>query len=133
VRRGWSRPISAAGASPIPQIKLYRAVRFAKRNLRNPLAIYGFLAVAGAALVVLAVAPMTSTVVQRWSERDVQLRSRLVFNSIRDQVAASLGTPAGANLVPFLSAWPRTSGFWLWAIAAKAGSSSMRRRACRKA
>jgi trehalose 6-phosphate synthase len=44
---------------------------------------------------------MTSAVVQRWSQRDVELRSRLVFNSIKDQVAAGLATAAGANLVPF--------------------------------
>jgi trehalose 6-phosphate synthase len=76
-------------------------LRSVKRNLRNPLALYTALAVAGAALVILAVAPMTSTVVQRWSERDVELRSRLVFNSIRDQVAAGLAIATGANLVPF--------------------------------
>ena len=72
-----------------------------KRNLRNPLAVYTALAVAGTALVIVAVAPLTSTVVQRWSERDVELRSRLVFNSIRDQVATSLAFATGADLVPF--------------------------------
>jgi trehalose 6-phosphate synthase len=59
------------------------------------------LAVAGVALIVLAIAPLASTVVQRWSERDVELRSRLIFNSIRDQVGLGLATAAGANLVPF--------------------------------
>jgi trehalose 6-phosphate synthase len=72
-----------------------------KRNLSNPLAVYTALAVAGTALVILAVAPVTSTVVQRWSERDVELRSRLVFNSIQDQVAVSLAFTTGADLVPF--------------------------------
>jgi trehalose 6-phosphate synthase len=72
-----------------------------KRNLRNPLALYTALAVAGTALVILAVAPVTSTVVQRWSERDVELRTRLIFNSIRDQVSTSLAFATGADLVPF--------------------------------
>jgi trehalose 6-phosphate synthase len=57
--------------------------------------------VAGTVLVILAVAPLTSTVVERWSERDVELRSRLVFNSIRDQVTTSLAFATGADLVPF--------------------------------
>ncbi len=72
-----------------------------KRNLRNPLAVYTALALAGMALVILAVAPVTSTVVQRWSERDVELRSHLVFNSIQDQVTVSLAFATGADLVPF--------------------------------
>lgn len=78
--------------------------RFVKRNLRNPLALYMALAFAGTGLVVLAVAPLASAVVRDWSERDVQLRTRLVFNSIRDQVATGLaaGTEAGTGLVPFL-------------------------------
>ena len=82
-------------------MQLFRTVRTATRKLRNPLAIYASLAVVGTALVILAIAPMTSAVVQRWSQRDVELRSRLVFNSIRDQVTAGLATAAGANLVPF--------------------------------
>jgi trehalose 6-phosphate synthase len=80
---------------------LSRLTRFVKRNLRNPLIMYFVLAVAGAGLVVLAVALLTSAIVGRWSERDVELRSRLVFNSIRDQVAAGLATAVDASLVPF--------------------------------
>jgi trehalose 6-phosphate synthase len=71
------------------------------RQARKPLVIYAALATAGVALIVLAIAPLASTVVQRWSERDVELRSRLIFNSIRDQVGAGLLTAAGSNLVPF--------------------------------
>jgi trehalose 6-phosphate synthase len=82
-------------------MELANAVRFVTRNLRNPLAIYAGLAAAGTALVLLAIAPMTSAVVQRWSERDVELRSRLVFNSIKDQVAAGLATVGEASLVSF--------------------------------
>jgi trehalose 6-phosphate synthase len=81
-------------------MEISSAARSVARYLRTPLAVYAALAVAGTALVILAVAPLASAVVQRWSERDVELRSRLVFNSIRDQVAAGI-TAAGANLVPF--------------------------------
>ena len=69
---------------------------------------------AGTALVIVAVAPLTSTVVQRWSERDVELRSRLVFNSIRDQVATSLAFATGADLVPFFESL--TEDEWLLAL-----------------
>jgi trehalose 6-phosphate synthase len=86
---------------PISLMQFRSALRSAARNLRSPLATYATLAVAGTALVILAVAPTMSTVVQRWSERDVELRSHLVFNSIRDQVALGLAAAAGANLVPF--------------------------------
>jgi trehalose 6-phosphate synthase len=63
---------------------------------------YVALAAAGIALIILAIAPLASKVVQRWSQRDVELRSRLVFNSIRDQVSAELSGAGGANLVPLL-------------------------------
>src|SRR5262245_46022997 len=76
-------------------------LRSAGRHVRNPLAIYAGLALAGMALIILTVAPLASAVVQRWSERDVKLRSRLVFNSIRDQVAAGLAAAAGGSLVPY--------------------------------
>src|SRR6185295_3958277 len=58
-------------------------------------------ALAGMALIILTVAPLASKVVQRWSQRDVELRSRLVFNSIRDQVATGLASSDGTNLVGF--------------------------------
>ncbi|MFZ1106166.1 MAG: trehalose-6-phosphate synthase [Hyphomicrobiaceae bacterium] len=77
------------------------AFAFVKSHARNPLVVYAALAAAGIALIVLAIAPLASTVVLRWSERDVELRSRLIFNSIRDQVGAGLASAAGANLVPF--------------------------------
>ena len=70
-------------------------------HLRHPLALYAALAVGGAALIVVTVAPMASGVVERWSRRDVEMRSRLVFNSIRDRVAEGLATTTGSNLVPF--------------------------------
>jgi trehalose 6-phosphate synthase len=70
------------------------------RHLRNPMVVYAILAMAGTALIIAAVAPLASAVVQRWSQRDVELRSRLIFNSIRDQVSAGLATVGAATLVP---------------------------------
>jgi trehalose 6-phosphate synthase len=83
-------------------MQLAQAALFVKRNLRNPLVVYLALAAAGTALVTLAIAPLTGAIVQRWSQRDVELRSRLLFNSIRDQVAAGLATGGEASLVAFI-------------------------------
>jgi trehalose 6-phosphate synthase len=69
------------------------------RRARNPIFIYVSLALAGMALIVAAVAPLASTIVERWSQRDVELRSRLIVNSIRDQVSSHLGTTSGTALV----------------------------------
>jgi len=70
------------------------------RYMRNPAFIYSALALAGTALIILAVAPLASKVVERWSQRDIELRSRLIFNTIRDQVVAGLASASSANLVP---------------------------------
>lgn len=43
-----------------------------------------------AAIVVLAVLPFATSFVEQWSRRDVELRSRLAFNSVRDQIPALL-------------------------------------------
>jgi trehalose-6-phosphate synthase len=82
-------------------MKTYPAIGLAMRYLRSPLMIYVALALTGAGLIVAAIVPLASTVVQRWSQRDVELRSRLVFTSIRDQVAAGLASASGSTLVPF--------------------------------
>ena len=77
-----------------------RLHRFVSR-VGGPVAVYAALALVGTAIIIAAVAPLASTVVQRWSQRDVELRSRLVFTSIRDQVAAGLASASGSTLVPF--------------------------------
>src|SRR5262245_43042820 len=71
------------------------------QDLRHPLALYAALAVGGAGLLVLTIAPMASGVVERWSRRDLEIRSSLVFNSVRDRIAEGLAATAGGNLVPF--------------------------------
>ena len=69
-------------------------------TLRNSFVKYVVLAVAATVLMITALAPLTSILVEGWSRRDVELRARLVFASIRDQVAAGIAAP-GVDLVPF--------------------------------
>ena len=82
------------------RIDLSAVVRTERRYMRNPIVVYAALALAGTALIIAAVAPLASAVVQRWSQRDVELRSRLIFNSIRDQVAGGPAAAGSATLVP---------------------------------
>lgn len=51
---------------------------------------FGGIALLVAAIVILAVLPFATSFVEQWSRRDVELRSRLVFNSVRDQVSGLL-------------------------------------------
>ena len=51
---------------------------------------FGGIALLVAAIVILAVLPFATSFVEQWTRRDVELRSRLVFNSARDQVAGLL-------------------------------------------
>ncbi len=58
---------------------------------------------AGLALVVvialiIVLLPFATSLVDQWSQRDVELRSRLVFNSIRDRVVLDLAENAVAQL-----------------------------------
>lgn len=48
---------------------------------------YGAVALLGAVVAVLAISPFATTFVDQWSRRDVELRSALVFNSLRDELA----------------------------------------------
>lgn len=69
--------------------------------LRHPMARYGAMAVAAAGLIIAAVAPLSSIMVEGWSQRDVELRARLVFRSIRDQVAYGIATSPNVDLVTY--------------------------------
>jgi trehalose-6-phosphate synthase len=61
--------------------------------LRYVLAAFVMLAAA-----IFAIAPFTSTLVEQWARRDVELRSILVFNSVRDQLANLLAAGATAQI-----------------------------------
>lgn len=52
-------------------------------------------------LIIGTLAPLTSTLVDSWSRRDVNLRSRLVFRSIRNQVSSGLAATPFVDPVPF--------------------------------
>jgi trehalose 6-phosphate synthase len=91
---------SDTGGNSISREEIFTAFRNGLRHVRNPIFVYASLAFAGTALIVAAVAPLASTIVERWSQRDVELRSRLIFNSIRDQVSSGLGSVRDSTLVP---------------------------------
>ncbi|HEY7662946.1 MAG TPA: trehalose-6-phosphate synthase [Xanthobacteraceae bacterium] len=59
---------------------------------------YGVGAVLGAAVAVVAISPFATTFVDQWSRRDVELRSTLVFNSVRDELASLIATNATAQI-----------------------------------
>jgi trehalose 6-phosphate synthase len=62
----------------------------ADRLLHNPLARYAFLGLLAAGMVIAALTLLAAVMVVDWSQRDIDLRSRLVFRSIRDQVAMAM-------------------------------------------
>jgi trehalose-6-phosphate synthase len=61
--------------------------------LRYVLAAFVMLAAA-----IFSIAPFTSTFVEQWARRDVELRSTLVFNSVRDELANLLAADASARI-----------------------------------
>lgn len=59
---------------------------------------YAVLALLLVAAVILVLLPFATSLVDQWSRSDVELRSRLVFNSIRDHLVLNLAENAGAQL-----------------------------------
>lgn len=59
---------------------------------------YAAAAVGLIVILVLTLAPLASALVDAWSERDVELRSKLIFNSIKDYVALQMADGGGKNL-----------------------------------
>jgi trehalose 6-phosphate synthase len=59
---------------------------------------YGVVALLGGAAVVFAISPFATTFVEQWSRRDVELRSTLVFNSVRDELANLIATDSTARI-----------------------------------
>jgi trehalose 6-phosphate synthase len=60
---------------------------------RNVVAAFTMLVAA-----ILAISPFASTLVEQWSRRDVELRSALVFNSVRDELANLLAAGATSRI-----------------------------------
>lgn len=83
-----------------------RLFALARRNLSfrifsNPLLRYAALALAAALIMIAALAPLATVMVEGWSQRDIELRARLVFRSIRDQVATGIAVRPDFDLIPF--------------------------------
>ncbi|HWG03837.1 MAG TPA: trehalose-6-phosphate synthase, partial [Beijerinckiaceae bacterium] len=68
--------------------------------LLNPLTRYAVLALVAAGIVIAALTLLASIIVEGWSQRDIDLRSRLVFRSIRDQVATAIASRSDEELIP---------------------------------
>ena len=66
----------------------------------HPVARYLIPALAAIGLVIAALTLLASVMVEDWSQRDIDLRSRLVFRSIRDQVAMAMTARSEIDLVP---------------------------------
>ena len=63
---------------------------------------YGVGAVGLVVVLVVAFAPLASMLVDAWSQRDLELRSKLLFNSIKDYAALQLAEGHGEQLGAFL-------------------------------
>ena len=70
-------------------------------SFRHPLIRYVAIGVAAILLIILAVTPLVTAIVEGWSRRDVELRSRLVFRSIESRVASAMSATEPSNLTPY--------------------------------
>jgi hypothetical protein len=59
---------------------------------------YVFIAFTVLVVTILVISPLAGTFVEQWSRHDVELRSRLVFNSMRDELAGLLAVGAAAPI-----------------------------------
>jgi trehalose 6-phosphate synthase len=70
------------------------------RALRIRAIRYGSLLIGGCTVLVLALTPLVSLLLEGWARQDVDLRSRLVDRSVHEQVA-SLSAQPDVDLTPF--------------------------------
>jgi trehalose 6-phosphate synthase len=57
------------------------------------------LALVVAAAAIAAISPFASTLIERWSRQDIELRSALVFNSVQDELAELLSSRSREQIV----------------------------------
>ena len=93
-------PMTSAGAPKQGASLAVAKSRFA-RFVHSPTAGYAALGIVAAIIIIAAVSSLASFLVAGWSRRDVELRARLVFRSIHDQVAAGIAENPESSLVPF--------------------------------
>jgi trehalose 6-phosphate synthase len=70
-------------------------------SLRHPLIKYAATGVAAILLIIIAVTPLMTAIVEGWSRRDVELRSRLVFRSIEDRVSNAINVGGSSELTRY--------------------------------
>ena len=70
-------------------------------SLRHPLIKYVAIGIAAILLMIVAVTPLVTAIVEGWSRRDVELRSRLVFRSIEDRVANAVSVAGPSGLTKY--------------------------------
>jgi trehalose 6-phosphate synthase len=70
-------------------------------SLRHPLIRYVAIGIAAILLIILAVTPLVTAIVEGWSRRDVELRSRLVFRSIEDRVTNAISVGGSTGLTKY--------------------------------
>ena len=73
----------------------------ATRLWRMPSVRYSLLALAALAVIIAAMTQMASVIVDEWSQRDIELRARLVYRSIQERVATGLAAKPESDLEPF--------------------------------
>ena len=70
-------------------------------SLSHPLIKYAAIGVAAILLIIITVTPLMTTIVEGWSRRDVELRSRLVFRSIEDRVTNAISVAGSSDLTSY--------------------------------
>ena len=78
-----------------------RLGRSISRLLRIPWVRYSLLAVIALAVIIAAMTQMASVIIDEWSQRDIELRARLVFRSVRERVVTGLAAKPESDLPPF--------------------------------
>ena len=70
-------------------------------SLIDPLIKYAATGVAAILLIIITVTPLMTTIVEGWSRRDVELRSRLAFRSIEDRVTNAISVAGSSELTSY--------------------------------
>jgi trehalose 6-phosphate synthase len=70
-------------------------------SLSHPLTKYLATGVAAILLIIITVTPLMTAIVEGWSRRDVELRSRLVFRSVEDRVANAISVAGSSELTSY--------------------------------
>ena len=98
VDRPQTRPAAASSRAPT---RLWKLRSLAASLWRMPANRFALLGLAAVVVVIAAMTQVAFVVVDHWSQRDIELRSRLVFRSIHERVVAGLTATPATDLTPF--------------------------------